>query len=517
MGLTTVTLHLLGAPTAELQAQLLPDDLLRTQNAPWLGVTPRSALEVKRLEKLARKLTKEDDSRAAIVFFWFDDDVFHCDFYREGRRRASCISAESWAKLGKQLNLLYGEDAPAKAFRYAGRCVDLEEQLALMEETVGTALLDDPEDEPRVVPRSDQTLHAIKAREAALRRRPNRYRLTEVPQDAWPEYMRAKHRLYEHLRPQWQSNAAAEIRFSAGVPSYTAPYHPYLIGVRNFRMNDSGQWLCYDARKDQMTMFSSDDAFPRLLWQTKQGNFVCMFSGSNKVSCVRPNGTEAWRFAPNAGENHTIYVVGVFSDGSILLADSAPWWEESRAWMVDGVTGAVTAQAQLPCSQEFRLCCAVNGVGAVGYDLTQSALIVLDETLCEKARWSASALFQGFREEQITGDRVWTQGTPNRPVKIIDLQTGEETRIKLEIPAYVLSVLSDGRILASDQKRKTVSMFDACGTLSARFTLQGLVRTVVEEKGRVLLVELRNLEEYFVTCEETLDAFSAHVWRLDEI
>lgn len=60
-------------------------------------------------------------------------------------------------------------------------------------------------------------------------------------------------------------------------------------------------------------------------------------------------------------------------------------------------------------------------------------------------------------------------------------------------------------------------MFDACGTLSARFTLQGLVRTVVEEKDRVLLVELRNLEEYFVTCEETLDAFSAHVWRLDEI
>ena len=149
MGLTTGTLHLLGVPEAELQPQLHSDDLLRTQNAPWLGVTPQDALEVKRLEKLARRLTKEDENRAAIVFFWFDDDVFHCDFYRLGRRRASCISAETWAKLGKQLNLLYGEDAPAKAFRYAGRCFDLEEQLALLEETVGTALLDDQEAEPR--------------------------------------------------------------------------------------------------------------------------------------------------------------------------------------------------------------------------------------------------------------------------------------------------------------------------------------------------------------------------------
>lgn len=80
------------------------------------------------------------------------------------RRAASCHSDESWAKLGKQLDELFGDTSASKAFRYASRCSSLEEKLALLEETVGAALYDVPEEDAlRVVPRCDATLHAVKA------------------------------------------------------------------------------------------------------------------------------------------------------------------------------------------------------------------------------------------------------------------------------------------------------------------------------------------------------------------
>ncbi len=135
MGRTFATLQLWGVDREKAEPLLQPGDLLREQNAPWLGVTPAYDElhgEARRLEQLAKRLTKGRDA-AALLFDCFDDEMFSCSLYRNGRRTATCRSGGSWAGLGKQLNALFGEDAPAKALRYASRCTDLEEQLALLE------------------------------------------------------------------------------------------------------------------------------------------------------------------------------------------------------------------------------------------------------------------------------------------------------------------------------------------------------------------------------------------------
>ena len=142
MGMSFATLSLYGAERSALEAALAPGDLLRDRNLPWLTLVPAHEEEGDfplRLEKAARRLTKGSDA-AALLFFYYDDDAFVCRLYRNGRRAASCHSDESWAKLGKQLDELFGDTSASKAFRYASRCSSLEEKLALLEETVGATL-----------------------------------------------------------------------------------------------------------------------------------------------------------------------------------------------------------------------------------------------------------------------------------------------------------------------------------------------------------------------------------------
>ena len=97
--------------------------------------------------------------------------------------------------MGKKLGECFGDDAPSRAFRFVSKCGNLEEQLKLFEETVGTALFELQEEVPRRVERCDKTLKEIKAREAALRKRANRFKLTELPEAEWPEEQKYRQRL----------------------------------------------------------------------------------------------------------------------------------------------------------------------------------------------------------------------------------------------------------------------------------------------------------------------------------
>ena len=521
MGLTTATLHLLGVPEAELQPQLHSDDLLRTQNAPWLGVTPQDALDEKRLEKLARKLTKEDDMRAAIVFFWFDDDVFHCDFYRLGRRRASCISAESWAKLGKQLNLLYGEDAPAKAFRYAGRCFDLEEQLALLEETVGTALLDDPEAEPRVVPRSDQTLRAIKAREAALRRRPNQYMLTELARPEWPEAVRAKQQLFDRLRRSQQLDPAHWLLFQIGSETaYVVPGRPHLIWMNRPWHHKPHSWLQYNGKTDELEVRAErgGELFSSVLWQTSQGDLVCLFHRADTritrghVACLRPDGSEVWRFEPALSAEDQLRAIGVSAPGVITLTTNY----SAKLWRIDGENGAMLASAVFPKEPQLTFYHAIDGVGVVGMFHQSREFLVLDEELHERARYHPPSAMWFFLREQVVGTSSWAYGYHDRQFHTLDYLTGEETSCHLEVPIYPRCMLPDGRIFGTNKKGSILYVFDAEGVVTAQLHVPGEVRWVWQDGARVCAIELRGVQ-YGPTSAETLDAVSVHVWRLDEI
>ena len=188
MGMTFCTLHLFAVERDALVKKLAPGDLLREQNAPWLSLVPvydPEHVETQRLEKLAKALTKGTPQAAALLFSYFDDERFLCSFFRDGRKQAACLSQESWAKLGKKLDELFGDTSATKAFRYAARCFDLEEQVRLLEDSVGATLYDFPEEEqPRRVSRSDRTLREVKAREAAQKKRLGLENIRPIQRDA---------------------------------------------------------------------------------------------------------------------------------------------------------------------------------------------------------------------------------------------------------------------------------------------------------------------------------------------
>ena len=141
MGMTFTTLNVCGAERIAIETLLIDTDQIRDKNAPWLTVVPSHDTEdsnLQRLEKIAKKLTKASDA-AALLFFYFDDDMFSCTLYQNGKKSASCDSRqESWAKLGKTLGERFGDDTIPKAFRFASKCSSVEEQIKLLEETVGT-------------------------------------------------------------------------------------------------------------------------------------------------------------------------------------------------------------------------------------------------------------------------------------------------------------------------------------------------------------------------------------------
>ena len=261
MGMSFATLSLYGAERSALEAALAPGDLLRDRNLPWLTLVPAQEEEGDfplRLEKAARRLTKGSDA-AALLFFYYDDDAFVCRLYRNGRRVASCHSDESWAKLGKQLDELFGDTSASKAFRYASRCSSLEEKLALLEETVGAALYDVPEeDAPRVVPRCDATLRAVKARESMLRKRPKQFVLTELAEESWPEEMKIMQTVFRLLRPQWRHCELSTLLYHPDPRPYMVP-------------GDTGLFAYpYIDFKPPYNVDQSCEPFPKFLFYTTQ-------------------------------------------------------------------------------------------------------------------------------------------------------------------------------------------------------------------------------------------------------
>ena len=90
MGMTFATLQLWGVEREAAEPLLQPGDLLREQNAPWLGVVPdeEACGDLQRLEKLGKLLTKENGSAAALLFYYYDDDWFLCRVYQGGKVRS---------------------------------------------------------------------------------------------------------------------------------------------------------------------------------------------------------------------------------------------------------------------------------------------------------------------------------------------------------------------------------------------------------------------------------------------
>ena len=535
MGLSTASLHLYGANLAQL-APLLPDSLLlREHNAPWLELLlPETAQGGGgTLEKLAKKLTKADPEAAALLFVYFDDEMFSCSLYRGGKKAAGCLSGDSWAKLGKALDALFGDELAGKAFRYAARCVDLEEKLRLLEESVGAALLDCAEFEPRTVSRGDACLREIKARESALRKRKNQCVLTELPVEEWPVDWQAQLRLYQLMRPGWQDNHAADLLWGFGDPLYGIPQHPEYAVFVNYAFGPKDHFLRCKADSDHPEAIPTPARISSVVWQTPQGEPVCLYArrqtrtgtpdggwfGTHSdyvVACLLPDGSPRWCFIPPEN-GEPVAVVHTTAEGIIMLCARSHSYKHQDATLcqLDGNTGALLRNVVIPCVEDLQTLVWVESLQGFVYTANRTELVVLNRELEEVAHWP------GYRgtgypdERHISGAVLWEQDYNSRVLRRYELREGNVTETKPEIPVHVFTALPDGRFLGVNDRQNRLTVFDRAGTVISQHSLKGTVTHVRCNGNRICILENRSPETHGFVCEELFAETSFHVWRLD--
>lgn len=541
MGTTFTTMNVYGAERAAVEALLIGTDQIRGENAPWLTVVPSHDTEdgnLQRLEKAAKKLTKGSDA-AALLFFYFDDDMFHCTLYQNGKKNASCENGQSWAKLGKALGERLGDDTIPKAFRFASKCNSMEEQIKLLEETVGTVFYELQEDDPRTAQKSDATLRAIKAREAMLKKRPNRFNLTELMLPDWPEELQYRQKLYDTLRPQWR-------RYNLGFFLYQTEMNRYWVSG-----TDMVFYPCFadrDTKQDKLLLMNGKtgdsrvfDSIPgsidRVVWMTKSKGLVMLLKRYRPtiqemseglpekpfgLLCIDGGGNEQWHFQPKLNRLQSPQFVHVSKQGVITLFASGYNGQEkadSVVYRIDGETGKLLYTRTFPWQENVHHMIHVDALDAFLFcRRTTKELVLFDETLKETQTFSGFTGGHFFTEKQLCGSILWEGDCWNqRYVSFWELKNGAFRKTPLEIPSYVLSVLEDGRILGVNEKQNALTVFDREGIVAARCTVPGTLCRVISEDGNVYLIEVRGPDTYGYVYDALFDQTSLHVWHLDAI
>ena len=543
MGMTFCTLHLFAVERDALVKKLAPGDLLREQNAPWLSLVPvydPEHVETQRLEKLAKALTKGAPQAAALLFSYFDDERFLCSFFRDGRKQAGCLSQESWAKLGKKLDELFGDTSATKAFRYAARCFDLEEQVRLLEDSVGATLYDFPEEEqPRRVSRSDRTLREVKAREAALRKRPKQFVLTEVAREEWPERLRLREALLKLLRPAWRTYQLSTLLYNMNYILFDVPgardlvSYPYI----DFEQHRHSV-LVYNSRTGEHWEPKAPPGIPdRAVWQTRQGDVALLYarilseqvSGSSWscsgrcswVICLGRDGTERWRFEPEMHREQSLEHIHSSADGVVTLFASGingGIVAGAKIFQIDGETGKLLRMRSIPHGNEVHHLAYSKELKRFVYcERITKDLVLLNDELEETARWPNYKGDAFFRENNFCGRLLWEQRYYDmRSVYLHDLLDGTVRKVPLEVPVYVRSVLPDGRILGVNEKQSILTVLNGEGIVVSRCTVPGMIQCILPEMNGVFIGELRLPKNDFVTSGALFDEAETHVWRLDQ-
>ena len=542
MGTTLTTLNLYDAELSAVSSALAPTDILRDQNAPWISIVPAYEDEeaFDRFVKTAKKLTVNSKT-AALLFYYFDDDVFKCTLYRNGKKSASCESGKSWAKLGKELSELFGDDLPSKAFRFVSHCFSLEERLALLEETLGTALFDTQEEDARIVERSDATLNVVKSREAMIRKRSNRFVLVEAGREEWPEALRYRQKLLELLRPQWKKYQLYRLLYGVDIHTKIVPGSRSVIALRYTEDWDrpTEKMLLIDGEtgsRRELGPFSSGFA-GRAVWQTESGDIV-LLSVRNVISnaehpddpeitqvsylvSIDKDGSEKWRFEPEINKYQSIQFVHSSEQGIITLFAGGLDSEvkaDTYIWQVDAESGTLIRTRSFPYRDEIHhLTYAAPMNAFVCVRRSSDQLVLLSEDLEDIRCIDGYTGSYYIEEEQFCKSKLWARDIwDQRFVDLWDLQDGTHERTALEVPVYTQAVLEDGRILGFNEKQDTLFVFGKDGTLLARCKVPGVLNKVFVSNGAVYAAEIRGPGGALVY-GLLFDKMSTQVWRLDPL
>lgn len=459
MGLTLTTLLIPGDnPTLP---PLRHGETLRTHCPGWTIVLPGATEDhgYDALHKLARKCPGP-----CLFFHYFDDDFFVLRLHVDGKRTAVLSSDPSIEKSSKAELMspaVFGDDRAAAALKLIGKLSDLEEQLAILEETLGVSLLEDPEFEPRHVERGTVAFDAATARLAALKKRKNAYRAVQLRDEDVPGALRA-------VRP-------------------SAPYGRPRVYMAALPSEDStGRPLEGQVQVDVRQAASSHPS----------GDYIgCAFFNQRPTMAVRMNasGELLWAFAP-AG-THALLVCPAKDADTLLVLDTLAR-EEGRIWLLDAGDGRVLREQTLPTGRN-SVPRWIDGLGQYALywrDGKNQGFDLLDENLTLAARRELPDIKANFTNPvTVRGSVFWVQDVFTHQVVSFDLASGAVEKISLEERAYFTGLGADG-LMTGFKTGKELLLFDRTGRLVSKHpfkelaTLQNIpildgTMYVVEEAG----------------------------------
>ena len=520
MGTTLNTFHVFGAKTEEVSHFLAPDDVVREANTPWISAVPGNdadRLDPTRFGKIVKKLSKSLPDAYALTFYYYDDDFFSVSLFKAGKKLADARSHESWAKLGKQLDILFSDNLSSKAFRSVSACQTLDDELSLLEETLGLALFDTCIDDPRRVERCDKTLKEVKAKENALKKRPNSYKLTELPVDIWPDYVRTNKMLFETIKPDWDRYGAFRLIADMFKDWFNPPFDNELsfftaveVKVAEGNVTAESSLLCFNSEtgKLKQTALIHGGYAHKILAVTKNGDPVCCMSanikkadgsivrGAQLIACIGSDGDLRWSFIPDCSsivplETTPEGVVTVYTPAFNTIKDNSM---DSVVYRLDAETGEILFKGSIPGSESFDGMACVDSINGYAYfNRTTNEFIVLDRELNRIAVYDAPSNLRYFHtdKDHVSGSILWNSNPSFSGVSLIDLKDGSFRRINTETKALIVFVSEDGRLFGINEKGTLLTVFDPSGRVEARIKIDGF-NSILAVNGDICVSAVKN-------------------------
>lgn len=464
------TLNMMNVDMSAIRKAMGERDALRGINAPWISVLPPENEPDNghdRLAKIARKLTKDTPDAIALVFIYFDDDNFWVEFVRNGRKIKTLSDSDSWAFAGQLFSGMYGSDAPKKVMRLMKSAMNLTERLTLVEQTIGTALYDTQLETPRRVEKSDEMYTILVARQKQLRKLRNKFALEPVPMEDWPEYVRACACLSDKPGID-RSHTLMEAQFR----SNRILHKPWL--AVNPEWNDTDRiFRIYDLKTDTIKSISVNRYFTSPIWITDNDETVFLECsddgrGAAYVTCLNPDNTVKWRFAPEITDRYSLECVDVSADG-ILTIFGNKFTTTGILWRINSNDGSVI------CSRELFVhgIRYVEALDAFVAELPERVgILVLDGSLNEIKRMSIGSLKRFMPESMLLyGTEMWENFSAGHKYMGIDLSTGAMLELHPQTPVEVLYILSNGLFAGTTTELKSLMIFDREGNLLSKHKL----------------------------------------------
>lgn len=519
--------------------------IIREINSPWLEALPSSyedGLDPTGLEKLAKRVTKAEPGSFALLYYYFDDDGFTLTFFTGGKSTAAAKSGASLKKLGNALSAALNDEGVSEALKHTGDCTDPEEMTALIEEAIGTSLMDSADEEPRRVYKNDAVLKKVKARASELKKRPNSFRIVEIRETKWPEKLRIMQNAYDVLKSRVPEDppleTAVELMSVLDVRSaddHIIPHKEYLAAYWLNSFDAAAGTFVINTDSCEMTEYAYKEFVPqKALWINEKGGLVCIWYSVEKspsgrggglvrpfLACVLPDGTELWRVDPDTSDRRDDRFTSVRTspDGQITLFFSSSWYYEekfdAKLIVINGETGEILRTKRIPAQKEFVSEMLWNEeIGKYVYtDRKNKETVLLDADLNETARYPSQSVIK-IMPNHLAGryafDHVFRQETVN----ILDLTDGSASRIRLEMYSMPILMTEQG-FVGIDEKQSKVFVYDLNGRLVSKHPFKGTVVSAMEENGNIYIVVTDPLSG--LSIEELALSRSLSVYRLERI